>query len=341
MKLLASILLVITATLVLATAGFVIVAFAREQQPADALAPDNGRFVDTAEGRIFVTLAGPADGPPIIMTHGVAAWGGLWTDTTAALAARGYRVHAVDLPPFGFSDRPASGDYSRAAQARRLVALVDSLGLKQPTMIGHSYGGGPAMEAVLQAPERFGRIVLVAPVLGIGEPAKLPPMPLRLAPLREAFVAMTATNLLATRPLLASFMHRKDRALDRYVTIVQRPLTRARTTPAMADWLPVLLSGDPTALSAQPGSYIGLRVPMGLIWGIEDSVTPIAQGRALQRRVAGASLTILPNIGHMPQLEDPAAFLAALLPLLPPAQMQSNSEPERSNGKISSAAKLS
>lgn len=308
--------LVVASLPVAVACGFRLAAAQRERSPATALVPSNGRFVETPEGRLFVSITGPAAAPAVIMTHGVAAWGGLWSETAAVLGANGFRVYAVDLPPFGFSDRPADGNYSRAAQARRLLALADALALARPAIVGHSYGGGPAMEAVLQAPTRFGRIVLVAPVLGIDEPRRSLATPLRLAAVRELVVALTATNLLATRRLLASFMHRKDHAYGRYVDIVQRPMARSGTTEAIATWSPELFQADPTALSARSGAYSGLAVPLRLIWGTDDTVTPLPQGRRVQALVPGAMLDLLPGVGHMPQLEDPPAFQAALLAAL-------------------------
>ena len=166
----------IVAVLVLST--FRISASVRETQTADAAAPPSGSFVSTPMGRVFISTAGPASGRPVVLVHGSGAWGGLWGETSAMLAARGYRAIALDLPPFGFSDRPVSRDYRRSTQARRILALVDAMQLERPIIVGHSFGGGPALEAAMLAPKRFGRVVLVDPALGIDSPVT--PLPLYL-----------------------------------------------------------------------------------------------------------------------------------------------------------------
>jgi pimeloyl-ACP methyl ester carboxylesterase len=113
--------------------------------------------------------------------------------------------------------------------------------------------------------------------------------------------------------MLASLIYRKDRAGPPYVDILQRPLHRSGSTAAIAAWLPALLQTDPNAVSAQSTSYTEFNVPMGIIWGAKDSVTPLDQLRQLKSLVPTASVTILPNTGHIPQVEDPIAFQRALI----------------------------
>lgn len=161
---------VLAGLIIIVFLGFRVAAIYRETETAEALAPANGRFVATTEDRIFVTETGSVSGKPALLIHGSGAWGGLWSETATVLAQKGYRSIALDLPPFGFSDRPASKDYSRTAQARRILALVAAMKLDRPVIVGHSFGGGPALEAVMRSPQTFSRIILVDPALGIDEP---------------------------------------------------------------------------------------------------------------------------------------------------------------------------
>ena len=87
---------------VLGAVGARTAAVLRETQTAAQVAPSEGRFVDTAQGRIFVLEQGPADGVPVLLAHGTGAWAGLWQPVLEALAEKGYRAIAFDLPPFGF-----------------------------------------------------------------------------------------------------------------------------------------------------------------------------------------------------------------------------------------------
>ncbi len=293
--------------------GFRVAASFREGQTADAAAPATGRFVTTAKGRIFVSLTGPRQGKPVVLIHGSGAWGGLWTETSNALAKSGYRAIALDLPPFGFSDRPSSHDYSRVAQADRILALVDAMNLNKPIIVGHSFGGGPAIEAVMRAPDRFAKVILVDPALGIDAPISKPLLPLRSQVIREGLVATAITNPLLTKRMLQTLIYRKDRAIPAYVAILQQPLTRSGTTSAIAQWLPYLLQNDPHALSGHGASYKALQVPIAIIWGDKDTVTPLTQLKHLHGLVPTASVKLLHNTGHIPQVEDPDNFQNALL----------------------------
>ena len=117
----------------------------QEGQSAAELSPANGRIVKTSFGDLHVSIWGKDSDTPVVMTHGMAAWGGLWEETAKFLAQNNYRVIAVDMPPFGFSDR-SNKDFSRSQQAARLNALVDAMQLDKYILVGHSYGGGIAME---------------------------------------------------------------------------------------------------------------------------------------------------------------------------------------------------
>ena len=150
-------------------AGCRAAAYFRETNESAELSPKNGAFADTSFGKVHVSYWGDASGIPVVMTHGMAAWGGLWKLTGEALAARGYRVIALDQAPFGFSDS-GNPDFSRSAEAKRLLEAVKSLGIEKPLLVGHSYGGGVALEAALMAPDLFQGMVLVCPVTGLYRP---------------------------------------------------------------------------------------------------------------------------------------------------------------------------
>jgi pimeloyl-ACP methyl ester carboxylesterase len=311
---LSKLVLALAAIVLLTVAGFRIAAAMRETETAGSLAPDNGRFVDTTYGKIHVSLWGDETAPPVLFTHGMAAWGGLWRDVAEHVAGQGYRVIALDQAPFGFSDN-TNRDFSRTAQAERLKQVLDGLGIEQVFLVGHSYGGGVTLEAALRYPERVSGLVLVCPVTGLPDapeagpvPAKTLLPPLRIPALAEAGIAASATNTLVTGPLMASFMHRTEMMTPEHIATIQAPFSRTGMTPAMASWFTQFMAGDPQAKSAQRDLVKANTVPAELIWGEMDSVTPIAQGDDLAALMDIKSFARLPGIGHMPQLEDPAAF---------------------------------
>ena len=161
------------------------------------------------------------------------------------------------------------------------------------------------------------KLMLVDAALGIGEaPGKPLPLPLRSQALREVLVSLTASNPLMTKRMLSTFIYRKDRALPEYVAILSRPLAKRGYTPAVARWLPRLLSADMDAASAREGPWRELDLSVEILWGDEDAVTPLAQAKQLAELLSNAKLTVLPGIGHIPQVEAPKLFQDALIEAL-------------------------
>jgi pimeloyl-ACP methyl ester carboxylesterase len=104
---------------VLVLAGFRVAAAQRETKLRHDEAPSMGHFVKAADVELFVQEEGPSHGPPVVLVHGTGAWSEIWRSTMRALADSGYRAIALDMPPFGYSSRPANADYRDEAQARR------------------------------------------------------------------------------------------------------------------------------------------------------------------------------------------------------------------------------
>jgi pimeloyl-ACP methyl ester carboxylesterase len=304
-------------------AGFRVAAALRETNRASDLAPASGRFVQSQGGRLFVQEKGSAEGPPVVLIHGTGAWSELWRPTIDSLAGAGFRVIALDLPPFGFSDRPSGPSYGRSDQARRIADVLDALRIDGAYLVGHSFGAGPTVEAVLRFPHRVRGLVLVAGALGLSEGTggNVPAFAAWLLGqgwLRDPLVAATATNPLATRHLLSKMIYRTERADSATVAVLQRPMTLANSTRDLGVWLQHFLSAPPdaTALSTDRSRYADIAAPTTLIWGDKDSLTPLEQGRDLHGLMAGSALLVMPEVGHIPQLEDPAAFNTLLIAAL-------------------------
>src|SRR5262249_61627500 len=109
---------------------------------------------------LFAREVGRRGAAVVLFARGRGRWSELGRETLAATRAVGFRAVAMDLPPFGYSERPARGAYSRQDQARRILGVLDALGARQATLVGHSFGGGPTMEAALLAPQRVRHLVV-------------------------------------------------------------------------------------------------------------------------------------------------------------------------------------
>lgn len=299
------------------------VAAARRETVVRRLAAPEGpraHWVSAGDVQLFVQDAGRRYGPVVVLLHGTGAWSEIWSSTTDALSAAGYRVIAIDLPPFGYSKRPANADYSDAAQARRLLAAFDALALSDSiTLVGHSFSARAAMEATFMSPQRISSLVLVDAALDLDPPAVVAPAPLPLrlvlgAPvLRDALVSATLTNPLLTKRLLLKLISDSSAATPERVAMLQRPFVVTGTTPAYGAWLEPFLTRRERSRSTESARYRTLALPTLVIWGARDAVTPLPQGKRLAGLIPGARLAVLPTAGHIPAIESPAPFNAALV----------------------------
>jgi pimeloyl-ACP methyl ester carboxylesterase len=307
-------LLVLLLLVVAVIAAFRVAASVHETGIRSELAPSTGHLVATSSGGVFVQEKGPADGVPVVLVHRSIAWSEFWRSTIDTLAAAGFRVIALDIPPFGFSERP--GGYTRRDQAARIDEVLRALRAEGPIIVGHSVGSGIATELVMRHPRGIRGLVLIDAALGLTSPPSEPSPLFRPKWVREILVSLTITNPLATGPLLRSVIAKKERALPQYVDILQKPWVLRGSTSDFADWLYDFLGSEKTALSADRASYQNLKLPVTLLWGDQDSVTPLWQARDLQTLLPQATLTLLPGVGHIPQIEDPDMFNNALLKAL-------------------------
>ncbi len=266
-----------------------------------------GSFIDVDGVRVHYVEAGR--GAPLVLVHGFAGSTFSFRYVIPELA-RHYRVVALDLKGFGYSERPEGADYALAAQAELVRGLMDRLGIEQATVVGHSMGGAESMRLAARYPERVARLVLVDSATDheLGRTR-------RLALLRPFF------------PMAAVFtLHRmgfRERAL-RFV--VHDP---AHVTPEMVEgyFRPMRVKGQLRALGEmasgrqreEPVDLNAVRAPTLVLWGEHDRVLPLSVGEELARELPDARLIMVPSAGHMPLEEQPEFSNRVLLEFLGPA----------------------
>jgi pimeloyl-ACP methyl ester carboxylesterase len=223
-----------------------------------------------------------------------------------------YRVYAPDLPGSPNSARPAV-DYSPAYFERFVAAFVDALDIGQATFVGNSLGGLIALRLALSGPARVTALVLVdsaglgrtvnpaftfVNVPGLGEAA----MPLWRTPLGAYQRAWGRTALLFAYPASAPREWvEEQRRLARLPGYLEAHLSALRAQVDPAGQREVLV--DQLSL---------LKMPTLVIWGSRDRVFPESQARVAAARLPEGSLAIISECGHMPHVECPDRFLAAL-----------------------------
>jgi pimeloyl-ACP methyl ester carboxylesterase len=132
----------------------------------------------------------------------------------------------------------------------------------------------------------------------------------------DPLLAATLANPLFVRPLYATMMSNKQAADEEAGTIIKRPMWLKNSTHDLGRWANAIAAKEPHALSRKRASYKNLRPQLALIWGAEDTVTPLAQANDLASLVPKTRLRVIANAGHVPQRERPKQFHDALLRLL-------------------------
>ena len=305
-------------------AGYMTMVY-REQQSLETAAPTSGKLIQTNDARIFVQDSGPRDGAAIVLIHGTGAWSEIWRDTITPLTNFGFRVVALDLPPFGYSEKlTGAAAYQSTKQAQRIADVLKALYIPKAIMVCHSVRCRSAIELVLRQPETIEKLVMADPALSFDEnsnppnfkqntPAILPSILLAPHPLRTAIIATYGSNPLSIKPIFSSFVYDKSCVTPERVSILQKPLVIKNMTQAEGDWLQNLSLAADDSLYTDFNNFSKLTMPVLLIWGREDTITPLWQGEKLNTLFPNANLVVIDKVGHIPYIEDTERFNDELL----------------------------
>ncbi len=244
-------------------------------------------------------------GPPVVLIHGMVNSSRHWRAVALELADR-YTVIAPDLIGHGDSATPR-GDYSLGAHAAAIRDLLTSIGVGGATIVGHSLGGGVAMQFFWQFPQRVDRLVLVSSG-GLGR--EVSPM-LRGAALPGAAAVVWAAAHPAVLAALDGVAERLDRGASgrgtylRAVARALRPLEAAGARRAFLQTLRSVIDARGQRVSATDRLYLLGPVPTMVVWGERDHTIPLEHGRAAHELIPNSRFETLPRAAHFPHLEDP------------------------------------
>lgn len=288
----------------------------REAQ-TEAEYPATGQFVEIEGTRIHLMVSG--EGPDLVLIHGASGSLRDFTYQLVDMLKDRYRVIAVDRPGMGRSDRPAGygGFWSNdaeppALQARLLEAAASRLGLEEPIVLGHSYGGAVALSWALEHPEETAGLVLVA--------AASNPWPGDLGLLYNVNSSVLGGALVI--PMITAFAPRF--AIEDTVQSIFAPQEVPEGYVAHFGPQMTLRRGTMRANAQQVNSlrpyvvemaerYPSLDMPVEVLHGTADTIVPLAiHSEPLSRQIPGAQLHRMEGIGHMPHHIDPQAIIAAI-----------------------------
>ena len=256
--------------------------------------------------RVNFSIAG--QGPPVVLIHGVAGRAAQW-DRVAQLLAASHTVIAPDLLGHGESAKPR-GDYSLGAHASGIRDLLVGLNFERASIVGHSLGGGIALQFAYQFPERCERLVLVSSG-GLGG---------------DVHLLLRAATLPGSEFVLPLLAHRRlvevvsliPRALGRIglqtgpdLTEMVRGYESLSTAEARNAFIHTLRSViDPTGqrINASDRLYLAAKMPSLIVWGPRDRIIPVEHAQPTHEGMPGSRLELFDGAGHFPHLDDPARF---------------------------------
>jgi pimeloyl-ACP methyl ester carboxylesterase len=260
--------------------------------------------------RVSYRVAG--EGPTILLVHGIAGRSEQWIDSMKLLA-EDYTVLAPDLLGHGRSAKPR-GDYSLGAYAAGLRDLLLALDCRKATVVGHSLGGGIALQFAYQFPERSARLALVSSG-GLGREvhpllraATLPGSELVLPLISNDTVreAGTAVSQLVGRlgfragPDIAEFARGYGSLADR------------DARQAFLHTLRAVIDHGGQRVNASDRLYLAEDMPSLIVWGRRDPIIPVHHAGTAHRGMPGSRLEVFDDAGHFPQLDEPVRFARTL-----------------------------
>jgi pimeloyl-ACP methyl ester carboxylesterase len=264
------------------------------------------RVHDVHVGRSRISTLTMGEGPDILLLHGLGATKASFFEAAAALS-RSHRVHALDLPGFGSSSKPAFAAYDAGYFADTVLGAMDAMGIERAHLVGNSLGGRVAIEVGLRRPDRVGALGLLCPAV--------------------AFVRRDYHPIVRLlRPELGVLPHRFTRGMvaNQFWSMFA---DRDQVDPSVADVVVEefqRIYGSAGArfafLSAARNVYLEspfgrdgfyprlaeLEPPALFVWGSHDRLIPAAFARQVAEWLPGAEQIVLEDCGHVPQVERSA-----------------------------------
>ena len=266
--------------------------------------------VDLHGHEVSYRVAG--EGPLVVLVHGIAGSSEQW-DAVARLLAERYTVLAPDLLGHGRSAKPR-GDYSLGAYAVSIRDLLIALGHRRGTVVGHSLGGGIAMQFAYQFPIFCERLVLVSSG-GLGREVH-PLLRAATLPGSELVLPLIASGrILAAGAAVAAFLERLGLKAGPDLAEMARgygTLADAGARQAFIHSLRAVIDPGGQRVSATDRLYLAEEMPSLVVWGRNDPLIPVEHAEIAHAAMPGSRLEVFDRAGHFPQLDDPIGFADVL-----------------------------
>jgi pimeloyl-ACP methyl ester carboxylesterase len=251
-------------------------------------------------------------GPLLVLIHGITGSSDTWLDVIEPLAER-YTVVAPDLLGHGQSAKPR-GDYSLGAYASGLRDLLTALGHERGTIVGHSLGGGVAMQLAYQFPDRCQRLVLVSSG-GLGREVHLLLRAAALPGSEFVLPLLASSRVLSTGAAMGGALRRVGLRAGPDLEELWRGFSSLGDRGAREAFVHTLrgvIEPGGQRVDASDRLYLAERVPVLFLWGERDPIIPVRHGEAAAALVPGGRFEVFPGAGHFPHRDDPRGFVKTL-----------------------------
>lgn len=238
------------------------------------------RFTVVDGFRVHYYVLGPADGPAVVLVHGLGGRAEDWAKLAPQLARAGYRVFLPDLLGYGESEKPTDFSYSVSEEARIVTGFFDALGLKQVDLGGWSMGGWIVQLVAADHPNRIRRLMLFD---SAGLYVK-PNWDTRLfTPTSAEEIDELDRLLMPNPPHVPGFVARDIlRTSSEHAWIIHRALNS-------------MLTGRDTTDKLLPN----LKMPVLVVWGELDHITPLSEGETIHQLIPQSQFDVVPGCGHL------------------------------------------
>jgi pimeloyl-ACP methyl ester carboxylesterase len=303
-------------TMLAGGAGMAALAALNATVKRNAIEPDDSALGGEAQaypwrhGHIFYKVAGAEQaGTPLVLVHGIGAGASsfMWRKNFDALA-RDFRVYALDLLGFGFSDKPATAPYSADLYAELIADFIREVAGSPSNLVATSLAAAYAVRVADEHPELVNALVLVAPT-GADNLRARPGMTgaAFYGLLQSPVLGTSFYNVMASERSIRDYAQKqlyfdKRRATDRMIANYYATSHQPGAQHAVAAFLSGYLNAD-----TRP-AFARLRQPITLVWGRQDETTPLEQAVELLRLNPRASLEVFDRCRMMPQEEHPERF---------------------------------